>query len=308
MPAADDGPPRRLAGWPNTPDIALVVDCRHILGESPVWDAETGELLWVDIHDGEIWRYRAADQALFTHVLPERVGAVGLAADGGYVLALASGFARFEPRRGQLQRIADVEAELPTTRLNDGRVDRQGRFVCGGMDEAVDQRPLSAVYRLDGDGAMHRLIEGVHCANSICFSLDGATMYFTDMPTRQILAYAYDVETGQAHSPRLFADCSNQPGLPDGSTVDAEGCVWNAQWGGGRLVRYAPDGRVDRVVPVPVTNPTSLAFGGEGLATLYVTSARFGLTAAQLANEPTAGGLFALRPGVSGVIEPRFVQ
>jgi L-arabinonolactonase len=289
-----------------TSEIDLVVDCRHILGESPVWDAATGELLWVDIHDGEIWRYRAADQTLRTHVLPERVGAMGLAANGGYVLALASGFARFQPLGERLQRIADVEADVPTTRLNDGRVDRQGRFVCGGMDEAVDQRPLSAVYRLDGDGAVHRLIDGVHCANSICFSLDGATMYFSDMPTGRILAYGYDVDTGQVHSARLFADLADQPGLPDGSAVDADGYLWNAQWGGGRLVRYAPDGRVDRIVPVPVTNPTCPAFGGEDLETLFVTTARFGLTEAQLRNEPTAGGLFAVRPGVAGVHEPRF--
>jgi L-arabinonolactonase len=126
------------------------------------------------------------------------------------------------------------------------------------------------------------------------------------MPTGRILAYSYDVDAGRAHSPRLFADCSDQPGLPDGSTVDAEGFLWNAQWGGSRLVRYTPDGRVDRVVPVPVTNPTCIAFGGDDLRTLYVTTARFGLAAARLADEPTAGGLFALRPGVPGVPEPRF--
>ena len=287
-------------------ETGLVVDCRHLLGESIVWDADAGELVWVDIHDGEIWRYRVAEQTIRAHVLPDRVGALGLCDDGTYVVALASGFARFDPSSEHVRHIADVEPELPTTRLNDGRVDRQGRFVCGGMDEAADQGPLSAVYRLDPDDTVHRLIDGIHCANSTCFSLDGATMYFTDMPTGRILAYDYDVDSGHPHSPRLFADCSDQPGLPDGSTVDAEGYVWNARWGGSRLVRHAPDGRVDRVVPVPVTNPTCLAFGGDDLATLFVTSARFGLTRAQLAHEPTAGGLFAIRPGVAGVPEPRF--
>jgi L-arabinonolactonase len=289
-----------------SPEIELVVDCRNVLGESVVWDPEIGELVWVNVHDGEIWRYHSLDRTIRTHVLPERIGALGLCSGGGYVLALASGFARFDPAGDRLRRVADVEPDVPTTRLNDGRVDRQGRFICGGMDEAQDQQPASAVYRLDADGTVRRLIEGVHCANSMCFSIDGRTMYFTDMPTGRILAYSYDVDAGRPHSPRLFADCSDQPGLPDGSTVDAEGYLWNAQWGGGRLVRYAPDGIVDRVVPLPMTNPTCLAFGGDDLRTLYVTTARFGLTAEQLTREPTAGGLLALRPGVTGVPEPRF--
>jgi L-arabinonolactonase len=201
-----------------------------------------------------------------------------------------------------------VEHDLPTTRLNDGRTDRQGRFVCGGMDEGEPQEALSAVYSLDGGRRVRRIIHGVRCANSICFSPDGTTMYFSDMPTGRILAYAYDTDSGTPHSPRVLADCSGMPGLPDGSTVDAEGFLWNARWGGARLVRYAPDGRMERVVPLPVTNPTCPGFGGPDLETLFVVSARFALRPEQLAAEPWAGGVFALDVGVQGLPECPFAD
>jgi sugar lactone lactonase YvrE len=133
-------------------------------------------------------------------------------------------------------------------------------------------------------------------------------MYFTDMPTAQILAYEYDVDGGELHEPRLFADCSHERGLPDGSTVDADGCLWNARWGGGCVVRHRPDGIIDRVVEIPTSHPTCVGFGGDDLGTLFVTTARFGLTSAQLAREPAAGGVFAVDAGVGGVPEPAFAE
>src|SRR5262249_54181493 len=193
-------------------------------------------------------------------------------------------------------------ADLASTWLNAGRVDPQGRFVCGGMNEAEDLSPISSVYRLDGETAT-RLIEGVAITNSLAFSPDGERMYYTDMPTKRISVFTYGDELG---APRELIDLNAQAGLPDGSTVDADGCLWNAQWGGHRILRITPDGVLDRVVELPVSNPTCLAFGGPDLSTLFVTSARMGLSEEQLAQEPHAGDLLALDVGVKGLPERRF--
>lgn len=289
----------------DTPTV--VCDCRNNLGESVVWDAKTSRLWWANIHEGEIWSWTpTGGRAPIRVKLDERVGAIGLRQSAGLVVALASGFAFFDPETGETQRIAEVEAELSSTRLNDGRIDPAGRFVCGGMDESSPQQGISAVYALDSHGKTQTLIKGIHCANSICWSPDGSVFYFTDMPSRRIDAYDYDVATGEASNRRVFVDLSEEAGLADGSTVDAEGYLWNAQWGGGKVVRYAPDGSVDREIALPVSNPTCLCFGGEDLSTLYITSAWFGLDASAHGRQPHAGSIFALRPGVRGVPEHRF--
>lgn len=286
--------------------VELVLDCRNRLGESVLWDAARGELFWVNIHDAEIWRFAPELGTARTHKLPERVGAIGLRQEGGLVVGLESGFALFDPDSEELERLQQVEAEIATTRLNDGRCDRRGRFICGGMNEAAESHSLTAVYRLDTDRSVCRIIDGISCANSICFSLDGTTMYFSDMPSGQILAYDYDMERGEVSNPRVFCDGSGQPGLPDGSIIDAEGCLWNARWGGGRVVRYAPDGSVNRVIEVPASNVSCIGFGKEDFRTLFITTARIELSPAQLTKEPAAGGVFAVQPGVEGVPEPRF--
>ena len=285
----------------------VVLDCRNNLGESIVWDERTGRLWWANIHAGEVWNWDPfGPDAAEVLTIGDRVGAIGLRAGHDLVLALEKGFAFYDPKSGVLQPIGEVETDLPTTRLNDGRIDPAGRFLCGGMDEATPQRHISAVYSLDPDGTIKRRIGGVACANSTCWSPDGRTLYFANMPLRRIDAYDYDVASGEVSNPRLFASLEGEPGLADGSAVDAEGYLWNAQWGGGKLVRYAPDGTVDRQVALPVTNPTCLAFGGPDLDILFVTSAWLGLDDAQRAAEPLAGSLFAFRPGVRGLPEHRF--
>lgn len=285
----------------------VVLDCRNNLGESIVWDERAGRLWWANIHVGEVWSWDPFGSAA-PEIFPigRRVGAIGLRAGDGLVLALENEFAFYDPKTGALQPIADVEADLPTTRLNDGRIDPAGRFLCGGMHEAMPQRHISAVYALDPDGTIKRRIGDIACANSTCWSPDGRTLYFANMPLRRIDAYDYDVANGEISNPRLFASLEGEPGLADGSAVDAEGYLWNAQWGGGKLVRYAPDGTVDRQVALPVTNPTCLAFGGPDLDVLFITSAWFGLDDARRAAEPLAGSLFAFRPGVRGLPEHRF--
>jgi L-arabinonolactonase len=285
--------------------VDVAVESRNELGESVVWDSVSKQLVWIDIHRGNLERWGTSGHRT-TDRLAERIGAIGLRQTGGLVAGFASGFALLDAAGRTERRLMDVEAHLPTTRLNDGRLDRQGRFVCGGMDEDSIQKPVSAVYRLDHDGSVERIIDRVACANSICFSPDGSRMYFADFPTRCIVVYEYDADAGIPHDPVIFADGTEQPGYPDGSTVDAAGCVWNARWGAGRVVRYAPNGDVDAVIELPTSNPTCPAFGGDDLETLFVTSARFGLSEQQRELEPLAGSVFSVRSGTTGLEEPRF--
>lgn len=284
-----------------------LLDCRHNLGECILWDDREQMLVWVDIHAGNIWRWTGqVEDAPVAYAAGERVGAIGLRGQGALVLALENGFALLDSFGGKPRPVADVEKDLPSTRLNDGRTDRQGRFVCGGMDEAARQQAISALYSLDGGGTVRRILGGIACANSICWSPDGRIMYFTDMPSRRIEAFDYDFEEGSLSNRRLFADLASEPGLADGSIVDAEGYLWNAQWGGGKIMRYAPDGAVADEIHLPVSNPTCLTFGGPELDTLYITTAWFGLSEGQRKEQPFAGGIFAFKPGVKGMVESRY--
>jgi L-arabinonolactonase len=280
----------------------LVVDCRNILGECVLWDGAAQRLRWTDIEGKALWTLDPASGDARPTAMPDRVGSFALAGGGRLLLALARGLAFFDPLSGGTSPIAEVEAHLPQTRLNDGRCDREGRFVFGGFDEKGRQ-PVSAVYQLDEHGRVRTLLSNVAVANSICFSLDGRTMYFADTPQRLILAFDYDSAAARLTNERIFADLHGEPGSADGSVIDADGCLWNAQVRGGRIVRYRPDGWVDRVVEVPVPGVTCVGFGGPALDILYATTMRRGMSADDLARLPEAGGLFAVRPGVRGVPE-----
>lgn len=282
--------------------IEVAVRQRLELGESILWDGQTGALSWVDIHRGDLWQLPAGGTPVRTG-LPDRVGAIGLRAGRpGHVAGLAKGFAIIEPD-GSITQLAAVEADVPGTRLNDGRCDPFGNFLCGGMRETGDA--ASALYRLRPDGRVDRLLSAIGCANSTCFSPDGRTLYFADMPTGRIIAYPYDPE-GPLGRGRLFFDFAGEAGLPDGSTVDAEGCLWATHWGGGCLSRHDPDGRMIARIPLPVTNPTCLAFGGADLRTLFISTATFALSPDRVAAEPLAGSVLSLRCDVPGLPEPRF--
>lgn len=221
------------------------------------------------------------------------------------LLGLATGLAFLDLNTGLLAPVCDI---APGTRPSDGRCDRQGRFVFGVFNQANDPKhPIGGFYRLNHDLSLERLPLGdVAIANSICFSPDGRTMYYCDSATREIRCCDYDPASGAVSNLRLFADADAAPGDPDGSAIDAEGCLWNTRWGAGQVVRFAPDGRVDRVLAVPALQPTCPAFGGAGLDVLYVTSATVGLSDAQLAASPGSGGVFAQKLDVRGLPEQRF--
>lgn len=287
--------------------IDLLVDARNDLGEGPLWDVQEQRLYWIDSHGKLIQRCDALGQGVERWCVPEHIGSMCLRESGGAVVALRDGFHLFDFATSATTPLADPEHGLLRTRLNDGKVDRQGRFVAGYMDYE-EKDPLGGLYRLDPDLQVTKLDGGIIVSNGPCFSLDGGTLYFADSWTRCIFAYGYDMATGNVVSRKLFTsfEQAGLRGYPDGATVDAEGFVWSAEVYGGRLVRFAPDGTVDRLVGMPVDSITSLNFGGADLDILYVTSmARpFNCRPRQ---EREAGGLFAVHGlGVRGVPEPRF--
>lgn len=299
-------------------NISHVVETGAILGESPVWSVAEQALYWLDIKAPALHRHDPAGRPDELWTLPEETGSIVLARGGGLIAAGRGGFARLVREEGataRLDPIADPEPDRPVNRLNDGRADRQGRFWAGSMHDPegppshyFEREPVGALWRLDPDGRAHRMLAGILVSNSLCFSPDGRVMYFADSPTRTIRAFDLDPATGAIANERVFAKVPEGEGrgTPDGSIVDAEGYLWNAEFRGARLVRYAPDGTVDRMIALPVSRPTCPMFGGPDLRTLYLTSAAIMLTPEQRAAEPLAGALFALDVGVAGLPEAEF--
>lgn len=283
----------------------LLLDCRNQHGEGVFWYPDDGRVWWTDIFGERLWWYEPSSGRSDNLVMPGRVCCFAPRATGGFIFALADRVAFYDPSTGALETIAEFEPDNPNTRLNDGRTDRQGRLIAGGMNDGTGAAD-SSVIRVDSDGRVATLFDGVACANSTCFTDDGGTMFFADTPEKTIRAYDYDPATGDVGAMRIHADLSDEPGLPDGSCVDAEGGVWNAAWEGRRVARVAPDGTVDAVIDVPVWKPTCCAFGGPDLDTLFITTSRLASTDAQIAAEPLSGGLFAARPGVRGVADAPF--
>ena len=281
----------------------LLVDSRSFIGEGPVWDRRIDRLAWVDILEGRL-HLTARDGATRTIQLPSPVGCLVPRASGGWVVALADGFWSVSDD-GAVERLVDVQSDRPDLRFNDGKCDPAGRFWAGTM--ALDHRPgAGSLYRLDADLGVHRMVDGVAISNGIDWSLDGTTMYYVDTPTHRIDRFEFDPETGGISDRRPFATIDPADGNPDGLTVDAEGAVWLALWDGWTVRRYLPDGSIDREIRLPVSEVTCPAFGGPDLDELYITSAWELLSETQHADEPLAGGLFRVRPGVRGRLPTPF--
>lgn len=252
--------------------IEILADVKTTLGEGPLWDVDEQRLYWIDSFDGRVFRCTADGRELRAWDVPQKIGSMALRKQGGAVVSLARGFHFLDFRSGEVELIVDPEPDKPANRLNDGKVDRQGRFYAGSMD-TQEAGPNGALYRLDPDLSLHRLDTGIVVSNGPCWSPDGRTFYFADTWSGEIWAYDCDPASGAISNRRTFTrvDMSGG-GAADGSTVDAEGYLWNAQVYDGKLVRYAPDGSVDRVIEMPVKKVTSVMFGGPELDVLYVTS------------------------------------
>ncbi len=284
--------------------LELMVNAGNQLGECVLWCERTERVLWTDIPGATLHALHPASGRRAQWAMPEPLASFALTEQADrLLLGLASQLAFFDLASGVLTPICAVEAGL-ATRVNDGRCDRQGRFVFGTMSVSAPRTRSGAYYRLGPGRRLERLaLPACAIANSICFSPDGATMYYCDSPQRTIGCCDYDPASGAIGNARLFAALDGAAGEPDGSCIDADGYLWNAQWGAARVVRYAPDGSVERVLASPALQPSCPAFGGPGLDVLYVSSARVDMAAPGVHD----GALFQLRmAGVRGLPEVRF--
>jgi sugar lactone lactonase YvrE len=223
------------------------------------------------------------------------------------MIAARDGFSLLDLTTGRIAPVADVAATIPETLMNDGKCDAEGRFWAGTKD-VEGRRPLGSLFRLDADLSLTRVLTGVTISNGLDWSPDGLTMYYIDSATYAIDAFAIERETGSLSHRRRLVDLPKAWGLPDGMTVDDEGCLWVAFWTGSAVRRFSPDGDLVSVVTLPVSLVTSCAFGGSDLSELYITSARVGLSASQVHEQPHAGALFRLSPGVRGPAGRAFAQ
>jgi L-arabinonolactonase len=290
---------------PPSVQVDCVLAASALLGESPVWCQIEKVLYWVDIKRPAIHRFDPTTGACQTWPMAEDVGCIALRRRGGGIVALRSSLASINFCTGEVCRLPGPTLETPDIRFNDGRCDRRGRFWVGTLHEQR-HAGTAALFRFDPDGRCSQMISGVTVSNGIAWSPDNLTMYFADSWARTIFSFDFDLDNGTPHNRRVFAELPPAYGVPDGATVDSEGFVWSANFDGGCLTRYAPDGSIDRLIPMPVQRPTSCAFGGEDLSILYVTSASLNLTDKQRVAAPLAGSLFAVDAGVKGLPEPRF--
>lgn len=289
--------------------IDCVLNLPSRLGEGAIWDTPTQRLWWVDIAAGLIHCYDPAGNTNQTWDWGEPVGCLAVRESGGLLLATLSGFHLFDPLSGQREALTDPEAHLPDNRFNDGTTDRQGRFWAGSMKAGGEPEPAGSFYRLDQQLQPTRFFDKAYTTNGLAFSPDGLTMYLSDSnpAVRTIWSCRYDTDTGTPDTPRVFFDTRNVKGRPDGGTVDADGCYWMAGVSGWQLVRITPQGKVDRVIDMPIEKPTKPMFGGRDLDVLYVTSIGGDPTSGLVDNQPLAGGLFAISGlGTTGVEQTRF--
>jgi len=296
----------------NTP-VTCLADCRDSLGEGCLWDAESQSVWWIDIaRPSRIHRLKPSSGAHRTWQSSLLVTTAALRR-GGLVLGGEDGVYFFDPATGAITPFCFPEKDRPGNRFNDGTCDARGRLWIGTMQQnigpAMEDLPITrnsgVLYRVDEDGSSQAMETGVGVSNGPCWSPDGKTFYFADSRNQVIFAYDFDVDDGVISNRRVFND-SKDHGYPDGATVDVEGCVWSARWQGVCVLRIDPEGRIDRVVPMPAERPTCVCFGGPRMDVMYVTSSRALLPSDSHARHPLQGGLFCFDPGISGLPKHAF--
>jgi sugar lactone lactonase YvrE len=287
-------------------EVKLVLDARAEIGECPRWHPNENRLYWVDIHGPSVNSLDPETGHVRTWKMPEPIGCFSFRQGGGLIAGMQSGIFLVDLENGpSVERVFEYEVANLNTRFNDGRCDPGGRFWAGGMMETMDRRAAS-LFRYDPDGTCTRMMDKLICSNGLAFSPDGRTMYHSDSRQDYVWAWDFDVASGNISNQRVFLRVDIQEGRPDGAAVDVDGYYWNCHIGGWRVMRYSPEGVIDRVIGVPVQRPTMCAFGGKDLRTLYITSAIFPIAEPDLRKQPLAGGIFSIDVDVPGLPEPFF--
>ncbi|GAB3913608.1 SMP-30/gluconolactonase/LRE family protein [Larkinella knui] len=284
----------------------VVLDHACQLGEGPVWDAEKKRILWVDILPGEIHSYDPGRGEHRIFKTGQMVGAIALRSSGNFIAALQNGFHEISLENETVTPIANPEVHLPENRFNDGKCDPAGRFWAGTM--ALSEEPgAGALYVLNADNSVSVKVENVTCSNGLAWSLDHRLLYYIDSPTRQVVAYDYDLHSGTITNKRVVIQFEEEDGFPDGMTIDEKGMLWIGMWDGWKVARCNPNtGERLQQIDLPAARITSCTFGGDSLDDLYITSAKTGLSQQELAEQPLAGCLFVVRnTGIKGLPTPQ---
>lgn len=285
-----------------------IVAAGNILGENVLWDDRSQIIWWTDIQASALFQYDWRSRRLQSFRMPERLAAFGLVEDSSQLIAaFESGFGFLNPQSGKIEWINRPLAGKTGMRFNDGRIDAQGRFWCGTMmeDSSSGINAVGSLFCLSPDGCLSQHVQNIKIPNAICWSPDSTRMYLADSLQRNIDVFDFAASAGALSNRRSFVETEDNI-YPDGAVTDAEGFLWNAQWNGHRVVRYTPDGKVDLTLPLPVSQPTCVTFGGPDLDHLFITSAREGLSASALEAQPLAGSLFIYKTGAKGRISSRY--
>ena len=277
-------------------EVEYLLKAANQLVEGPLWHDREKAIYWVDI-EGECFHRLSPDTGKQdTYHVGQPIGCLAFRSSGGLVLALQEGLGFWDFESQIFQLVKNPEEDRQNARFNDGRVDRKGRFWVGTLGEDAE----NSLYRLDLDGSIHTMETGITISNGIGWSPDDQIMYYTDSPLRVIYAYDFDSANGLIKNRRPLVQVPEEEGFPDGLCVDSEGFIWSAHWDGWRITRYDPDGKVERVIPLPVQRPTSCAFDGPELNQLYITSAWTGLSEVDRREQPLAGDLLRIQTDVTG--------
>ncbi|MFS1511512.1 SMP-30/gluconolactonase/LRE family protein [Chengkuizengella sp. SCS-71B] len=287
-------------------EVKLIVDSKSTLGEGPCWDDEEQCLYWVDILEEKLHIYNLNEESNRTIQMEQAPGAVVRRNNGGLVLAMLDGFFTYNIQSQKLEKIVDPESHLPENRFNDGKCDPAGRFWAGSMRLDLEH-DKAALYCLDTDLTVKKMLEPVSVSNGLAWSPDFTTMYYIDTPTQQVVAYDYNMRTGEITNKKVVVTIPLEEGGPDGMTIDAEGKLWVAHWGGYKVSRWDPEkGKQIGEVRVPAKQVTSCTFGGENFDELYITTANVGLDAEEMEQYPYSGGLFSVKMNIKGTPSYKF--
>ncbi|MGJ8681116.1 SMP-30/gluconolactonase/LRE family protein [Paraglaciecola sp.] len=290
----------------NSFELVQQLPVANTLGEGVIWEHRTQTVYWTDIEQSKLYSWKFGQTTSSYFDCPERLGCFGLTGDPAWLIcAFESGFAFFNPQSGETKWLQKVELNLSHTRFNDGRVDRQGRFWAGTMmqDEGKDDtQERAALYRLNHNHRVKKIIKDIKVSNGLCWSPTGDTLYFADSPSQTIQQAQMDIKTGKIGPLKEFAKTDSHA-FPDGSCVDSDACIWNAQWASSTVKRYSPDGELLLTLDVPCKQPTCVTFGGPDLQHLIVTSARINLSEHTLQQQASNGNLFVYHTPFTGLTE-----